>query len=513
MPEVIFIPPTKATADRKLRMAAYARVSTDSEDQQNSFLTQVDYYTNLICSDPDKILVDIYADEGITGTRLDKREEFNRMLDDCRAGKVDCIITKSISRFARNTLELVQTVRELAALGINVIFEENGINTADIRGKAELLALCSVAQEESISISRNVTMGNQFRMANGTFRQGNAPYGFYIKNGEFIVDPQQAEIVQMIFLAYKEGKSLQKIAQELKDMGIVKQNGRTDWNAKYIAYILTNVRYKGDALHQKTFTTQFPFKEKPNRGERDMYYYKDANPAIVSEELFDISHGLLERQKQYFGRHTEHQVHPLSKMMRCAQCGHLYRRKKRTARIYWVCREHDINTMRCANPQIAEELVYDAFVQLVNRLVQNKEAIFGQMLEQLQSVKAAKTQQLAGVHQITVEIAKLTEQIMVINRLKTQGYIDDVMAAEQTMEINGRIAQLRKDKTTLLGRDACDNTIQATQNILAALGASGAIHSFDEVLFKQLIAQINANGKRLTFVLVNGLHLPVEMGA
>ena len=226
MPEVIIIQPTKAQLPKKLRMAAYARVSTDSLDQKNSFLTQMDYYTKQINSDPDKTFVDMYADEGITGTKMDKRDEFNRMLEDCRLGKIDCIITKSVSRFARNTADCINIVRELKSIGVNVIFEENGIDTRLLAGETELIALSSLAQEESMSISKNVTMGNRIRMANGTYKQGTAPYGFTIVNGKFIINEKQAEIVRLIFMAYQEGKSLLRIATELTEMGIPKSNGK-----------------------------------------------------------------------------------------------------------------------------------------------------------------------------------------------------------------------------------------------------------------------------------------------
>ena len=157
MPEIIVIPPTKIadTQTEKIKTAAYARVSSDSDEQQNSFLTQMDYYTQYIKNNPTMEFVDLYADEAVTGTKIDKRDEFKRMLEDCRQGRINCIITKSVSRFARNTFDCISTVRELKSIGVNVIFEENGIDTRRLTGESELIALCSIAQEESISISKN----------------------------------------------------------------------------------------------------------------------------------------------------------------------------------------------------------------------------------------------------------------------------------------------------------------------------------------------------------------------
>lgn len=298
-PEVIVIPPTKGMLNpKKIRTAAYARVSSDSGDQFNSFMTQMDYYTKYINANPTREFVDMYADEAVTGTKVDKRDEFNRMMHDCREGKIDLILVKSASRFARNTYDGLNAVRELKSMGINVVFEENGIDTRTMIGESELITAYSIAQEEAVSTSKNVEMGMRFRMRNGTYKQGQAPYGFRVCDGVFTIIEEEAEIVRRIFLAYKEGKSLQKIANELTEMGIKKANGDTKWHSNHIKYILTNIRYKGDALLQKSYTTEFPFKSVLNRGELDMYYVKNTNPAIVSAELFDTVAGLFEIQSE-----------------------------------------------------------------------------------------------------------------------------------------------------------------------------------------------------------------------
>lgn len=207
MAEIIVIPPSK-TVDRtikKLRTAAYARVSSDSEDQLNSFLTQMDYYKQYISGNPEMEFIDLYADEAVTGTRKDKREGFLRMIADCKEGKIDLILTKSVSRFARNTYDCISTVRELKSIGVNVVFEENEIDTRKITTESELIAVASIAQEESVSISNNLKIAKRIRMKNGTFKQGSAPYGYSVHDGMFTIIPEQAEIVQLIFGAYKEG--------------------------------------------------------------------------------------------------------------------------------------------------------------------------------------------------------------------------------------------------------------------------------------------------------------------
>ena len=512
MPEIIVIPPTK-TADgemKKIRTAAYARVSSDSDEQQNSFLTQMDYYTQYIKDNPSMQFVDLYADEAVTGTKMDKRNDFMRMLEDCRQGKIDCIITKSVSRFARNTFDCISTVRELKSMGINIIFEENGIDTRKITGESELIALCSIAQEESISISKNVTMAVRHRMKNGTFKQGTAPYGYKVTDGKFIIIEQEAEIVRLIFTAYKEGKGLLKIANELKEMKIEKRDGTHNWNSNQIKYIITNPRYKGDALLQKSFTTEFPYKSMKNRGEVDMYYIRNDNPQIVSAELFETANELLKQQANRYHHNAERKEYPLSKMIFCSECGSVYRRKPGTINTYWVCRERDRNSDRCQNTQINEARVYEAFTQMYNRLMKNEKYILGAMLDNLMTVKEQRLKQKTEVHNITAQIATLTEQILVINRLKSRGYMESALYVEKITELNSNITRLKKQKKTLLGKDECDEAIKNTEIIIKTIESTGSIHSLNRELLRKIVQRIEADNNKLTFILINGLKLPIE---
>ena len=285
MAEVIVINPTQSIIKQSAlkRVGAYIRVSSDSEDQENSFITQYDHYMNLISENPDWSLTDIYKDNGITGTEMECRDDFNRMYQDCVDGKIDLILTKSISRFARNTYDCIDMTRKLKVLGVDVIFEKENINTGRMTSETELAALSSVAQEESISLSQNVRLGIRHRMKNGTFKQGCLPYGYYLgEDGEWKINEEQARIVRLIFNAYIGGMSLRKIADELKKAGVIKNDGTANWVENRIKYIITNERYKGDALLQKSYTEEFPFKSRRNFGERDMYYVKNNNVPIVS---------------------------------------------------------------------------------------------------------------------------------------------------------------------------------------------------------------------------------------
>lgn len=511
--EVIVIPPTKGMLNtRKIRTAAYARVSSDSDDQFNSFMTQMDYYTKYINANPTMEFVDMYADEAVTGTKVDKRDEFNRMMDDCREGKIDLILVKSASRFARNTYDGLNAVRELKSLGIDVIFEENGIDTRTMIGESELITAYSIAQEEAVSTSKNVQMGVRVRMRNGTFKQGKAPYGFRVCDGVFTIIEEEAEIVRLIFLAYKEGKSFLKIANELTEMGIKKANGDTKWNPNHIKYILTNVRYKGDALLQKSYTTEFPFKSVLNRGELDMYYVKNTNPAIVSAELFDTVAELLKIQSERFGKGgcvVKHNK-PLRGMVFCAECGKVYRLKGNDVNTHWVCRSHDTNLSLCQNPQISENAVYDAFVQMYNRLVKNKEYILDRMLKQLKDLKEVRHKQNKEFHNITEEISTLTGQILEIERLNSRGYLEPALYHEKKSQLNSQIAELQMQRKQISGKDECSIAIKETEKICDCIQKHGSIDGFNERIFKKTVKRIIAKNNILTFELKNGMSLMVE---
>ena len=255
------------------RVAAYIRVSTGSKEQMNSFSAQSRHYLELVAEKPDWKLVDIYADEGISGTSMDQRDNFLRMLEDCRKGKIDQILVKSVSRFARNTKDLLETTRELGQLGVCVIFEEQNLDTSQLSSESMLAIFASTAQQESVSISENMRWSYERRMQSGEFVTTFAPFGYTLQKKQLTICEPEAQIVRWIFQLYLKGRRTCEIAQKLRDRE--KPNGvRTQkWQTSTIYYILNNERYKGDALlRKKTTTDQFPFREIRNHGERRQYY-------------------------------------------------------------------------------------------------------------------------------------------------------------------------------------------------------------------------------------------------
>jgi DNA invertase Pin-like site-specific DNA recombinase len=269
---------------RKRRTAGYARVSTDSDEQFTSYEAQVDYYTNYIKSRDDWEFVEVYTDEGISATNTKKREGFKRMVEDALDGKIDLIVTKSVSRFARNTVDSLTTVRQLKEKGIEIYFEKENIWTLDSKGELLITIMSSLAQEESRSISENVTWGQRKRFSDGKVT---VPFGHFLgydrgEDGNLVLNEKEAVIVRRIFALFLEGYSPYKIAKTLTAEGILSPGKKSKWNAATVRRMLENEKYKGDALLQKSYTTDFLTKKKKiNDGEIPQYYVKNNHEAII----------------------------------------------------------------------------------------------------------------------------------------------------------------------------------------------------------------------------------------
>lgn len=283
MAEITIIP-AKNRSDEIIRTAAYVRVSSDSEDQLNSFAAQIRYYTEMLQNSTDAVFVDMYADEGISETSAEKRTEFQRLMNDCRKGKIDRVLTKSISRFARNTKDSLEAVRELKTLGISVYFEKENIDTGEISSEMMLAIYSQFAQEESMSISRNCRLGVKKRMMDGTYKSAAVPFGYDYIDGKMTVNPEKAQIVKQIFSWYVSGIGMYEITARLNKLHV----GKETWWENTIRRILTNEKYIGDTLMQKSFTTDtLPFKLIQNHGEKDQYYVKATHEAIIEKSVFE----------------------------------------------------------------------------------------------------------------------------------------------------------------------------------------------------------------------------------
>lgn len=278
----------------KLRVAAYCRVSSDSDDQMISLDTQIKHYEAYIKANPDWEFAGLYYDEGITGTKKDKRTELLRMISDCEDKKIDFIITKSISRFARNTMDCLELVRKLIDLGIFVYFEKENINTGAMESELMLSILSGLAESESISISENNKWSIQRRFQNGTYKISSPPYGYDIINGKLKINDKQAEIVRFIFAEILAGKGTQKIADDLNRREVPTKRGGK-WRSSTIRGMASNEKYTGDTIFQKTYTDS-SFNRHINNGEKDQYLIKEHHEALISQKEFEAAQAIIEQR-------------------------------------------------------------------------------------------------------------------------------------------------------------------------------------------------------------------------
>jgi len=365
----------------KRRTAAYARVSTDSEEQMTSYEAQVDYYTRYIQKRTDWVFSGIYTDEGISAVNTKKRDGFNKMVTDALAGKLDLIVTKSVSRFARNTVDSLSTVRKLKEKGVEVFFEKENIYTFDGKGELLITIMSSLAQEESRSISENVTWGQRKRFADGKVSM---PYKRFLgyekgEDGTPKIVESEAEIVRLIYQLFMEGRTSSAIAKYLAASGILSPGGKQKWQVATVNSILTNEKYKGDALLQKRFTVDFLTKTiKDNEGEVPQYYVQNSHPGIIVPDEFDAVQAEIDRRKQ-LGRPAACQS-PLSTKLVCGDCGGFYGSKvwgsnTKYRRTIWRCNEKYRGNTKCNTPHVTEEEVKVKFIQAFNSILEYREEL------------------------------------------------------------------------------------------------------------------------------------------
>jgi DNA invertase Pin-like site-specific DNA recombinase len=412
-PQVIVIPATKAEQSgivrRQLRVAAYCRVSTDQEEQLTSYEAQVAYYTDKIMANPEWTMAGIFADEGITGTSAKKRPEFLRMIRLCKRGKIDLILTKSISRFARNTVDCLNYIRELKELGIPVIFEKENINTMKADSEIIITMLGGFAQAESESISQNVRWGKRQSFKSGKVAfQYSRIYGY--ERGEDNrprVVPEQAAVVKRIFESYLAGMSVASIKLMLEAEGIPAAGGKPKWSEGALQYLLRNEKYCGDALLQKTYIENCISKKmKKNNGELPKYLVKDHHEAIISRSLFELVQAEIARragkrkvsdktsktqQSKYSSRYA------LTELLVCGNCGSAYRRvtwaKRGKKKVVWRCISRlDYGTKYCKHsPTIEEEALHTAVLAALNAVMSNREQLIDVLKSNLEIILSEKS--------------------------------------------------------------------------------------------------------------------------
>lgn len=490
-----------------IRLAAYVRVSSDSEDQSHSYAVQIRYYTDLAAEHDEYELVDVYADEGITGTEMKKRDDFNRLIRDCKKGKIDRIITKSVSRFARNTTELLTAVRMLKEIGVSVYFEEQGIDTAKLDLEMILTFPGMAAQKESETISENMRWSYQKRMESGEFNCCRAAYGYELVNGELIINEAEAAVVRRIFSLYLSGMGKQAIANLLNAENVPKRYGYKIWHICTVHYILNNERYMGDALLQKNYTTEvLPYRKKRNCGEKAQYYVENSNPPIVSREIYQ---SVQEFQKQ---KTTERCVnknrYSMSAILKCPVCGHNYRRQIANGLPYWVCSYKSSGRSECMSERIREDAVTDAFIRMTDKLIQNREELLGVLIRQLEKLQNRVSGSQEKIYQLDRQIADTNAQSLVVAQLHNNGILNNAEFSAQSGELTRKVSALRSERRRILMEDEDDEMIDTLKSLNEMLSDYIPGDAFDEDLFAQIVDSITVTSSdKLCFCLIGGLKL------
>ncbi len=417
---------------QKRRVAGYARVSTDHEDQVTSYAAQVDYYTNYIQGREDWEYAGIYTDEGISATNTKKRDGFNRMVADALAGKIDLIITKSVSRFARNTVDSLTTIRKLKEHNVECYFEKENIWTFDSKGELLLTIMSSLAQEESRSISENVTWGHRKRFADGkvSFAYSRVLGLEKGPDGNIVVNQEQAEIVKLIFRRFLEGMTPHSIAAELTNMGIKSPGGKDKWNSATVRRMLSNEKYKGDALLQKEFTVDYLQKKtKRNEGEVPQYYVEGNHEAIIEPSVFDlVQTELAKRSKKSEARYSG--VSIFSNKIKCAECGSWYGSKvwhsnDKYRRVIYRCNHKFDGNRKCETPHVTEEEIIAAFIKAMNTVITERDEI----IANIQLIR----QTVCGTADLEEEQDKLRSEMEIVVKL-TQGCVAENARTAQNQE-------------------------------------------------------------------------------
>lgn len=508
---------------KKLRVSAYCRVSTDSEEQKESYANQLSHYTAHIQSNNQWDLVDIYADEGISGTTEKKRPEFKRMIEDAKAGKIDMILTKSISRFSRNTVVLLENVRELKERGIAVIFEKENINTLEATGEVLLTILSSIAQDESRNISENSRWGIIKGFKDGKVHCNTSRFLGYDKdeNGELVINEQEAEIVRRIYREYLEGKSYQRIANGLMADVIPTVTGNEKWWDSSITIILTNEKYYGALLQQKTFTVDYLSKKRvKNEGQASQYLIEENHEPIISKEVFEQVQKEKQRRAKMKGYKKENahrytSKYPFSGKIICGNCGNIYKRRtwnsnNASKKIVWQCKTYVTDGKdACDAKAVDDAVLQEAFVRVFNRMKEDKGNFIKMLNQNIEKVLRKKADE-AKAEKVDAKIEQLKQELKGLVQLQLKGQIDVEVYQEEQARIGAELEGIREQKRGVeKSQESKDQYKQRVQEIIEVFKQKeGLLEQFDDGIFNALVEKIEIlSPMHFVFILKNGMKI------
>ena len=524
-PKVVVIPAnpemarTKAV-QRQLRVAAYCRVSTDDEEQLTSYEAQQTYYTDKIMNNPQWTMAGIFADEGISGTSATKRPEFLRMIRKCRQGKIDLVLVKSISRFARNTVDCLNYIRALRTLGIAVIFEKENINTLETDSEMLITMMGAFAQAESESMSANIVWGKRQAMREGKTCVRNLYAYEKAEDGSLRIIPEQAEVVKKIFDSFLAGRSVRMIKTELEAQGIPATKGGTEWSESVIRSILKNEKYCGDVLMQKTYTQDCISKKQiRNVGQLPMYLVQDNHAGIITRDTFNAVQAEFARRNA--GRAPSQKLAPtgrscysakyaLTERLVCGECGTLYRRCVWTKRgekfAVWRCSSRvDYGRKYCHDsPTLREEPLQAAILAAINAVMSQREVLVGQIENTLRTTLVSLPGGSMGVAGIDRQLGELDKQFQALFADSQDGGF--MKHADEFKRITEEMGRLKEQRAALLKQQNSDSAAgQLIRNAVGILNAgSGRFDEWDESLIRQLVDTVKVLSKDRIRVYLRG---------
>lgn len=508
-----------------LKVAAYARVSTDFEEQEDSFERQVEYYTRYINTNPNWDFVKVYSDPGISGTRAEKRPGFQEMIRDCHEGKIDRILVKSIARFARNTVDALKYIRELKELGISIYFESHNIDTATPGGDVLITILAATAEEESRTISKNIKWSYQKKFEKGEFVFNYSNFLGYTKdeNGKITIVPEEAKIVRRIYNEYLFGYPMSQIAKRLNDEKVVTPSKKEGckWRYSVIKSILTKEKYYGTALMGKTFKPDVLSKKRyKNKGQTEMYCLDNAFDGIIDKATFDMVQQELVRRcnnesrgDSTFGKFSSKYV--FSKMIRCGTCGTFYVRNQ-NMRLNgkkvpcWCCSKHFEKSSDCPQKGISEESIQRSFVKCLNDLIGNYQDIKSVLEMSVGSV--ILDYPTDKVNELEQKIDLCQSQILELHKKKTKGLIDDNEYGKQASRLANIIDEVKKEKDSLEDNYSKSTILsKRVEEILKTLDVLEPTEEFDEEIFRRLIDSMVINDRtKITFKFKVGIERTID---
>ena len=499
------------TEIQKTVVAAYARVSTEKEEQEDSFERQVSHYTMLITSKPEWEFGGIYADSGITGTRAEKRPDFMRMIADCRAGKINKVLVKSISRFARNTVDALKYIQELKELGISVYFENENIDTLTPGGEVLITILAAMAEQESRTMSTNIKWTYQKKFKNGEVILNTGLMLGYRKAGRkdeegkeiYIINESEAEIVRRIYREYLAGTTVTRIARGLEADGIPTKLGKKKWSPKVIMSILTNEKYTGDAILGKTFKPDVLSKyRQKNTGQAPMYYAEGTHPAIIDKEMFEMVKVEIQRRKDEqvtaVGSSRFTSKYPFSGLLICGECGHKLRRHVRTVGSgikvpAWGCANRIVNGRReCDSHHVNEDTLQHTYTAAISDMIEDTEEIMAAVKDSAGLVMEPENK--AALEQVEQKIIDMQNAVLELHKAKQQRSVTATDYAAQIKEYSQRIQELEVQQAELQTTENRYSEFKMWLDSFAEHIQSGDIMNADDgMIMKQLVEQIIVN--------------------